>query len=93
MITILITGGTIDDLEYDSPDQEPPGHQSLVPDLLDTNRVKIAYKTVALMQRDSKFLTDQDRELIYQQCLSDENDKIIIITLLVSLNYSLSDYK
>ena len=77
-IKILITGGTIDDLEYDSPEKAPKSHKSLIPDLIKQARVTIDYDIEEIMAKDSKFITDNDRELIMQKCIDSKEDRIII---------------
>ena len=42
-IKILITGGTIDDLEYSSPGERPKSHRTLIPELLKQARVTMDY--------------------------------------------------
>ncbi len=77
-IKILITGGTIDDLEYDSLDKAPKNHQSLIPELLKLARLKVEYDFEILKQKDSRFITENDRELIFQKCRDAETDRIVI---------------
>jgi len=78
IIRIFITGGTIDDLEYDSLDKAPKSHKSLIPDLLEKIRIKTSYEIEELMLKDSKFITDEDRELILKRCIQCNEEKIII---------------
>ena len=77
-IKFLVTGGTIDGLDYNSKGKAPKLHKSLVPKFLKQSRITIPYKIEILMQKDSKFLTDKDRETIYQGCKNTKEDKIII---------------
>lgn len=77
-IKILITGGTIDDLEYDSEENAPKSRKSLIPELLQLARLKIDFEYEVLMQKDSRFITDEDRELIYEKCQDAKADRIVI---------------
>lgn len=78
-IRILVTGGTIDDLEYEKEEDAPKNHQSLIPDLLKQSRISVDYEIEILMQKDSRFVNDADRQLILEKCQESEEDKIIII--------------
>jgi L-asparaginase len=77
-IRILITGGTIDNLEYDSEDKAPKDQQSLIPELLKKSRISLDYDIEEVIFKDSKFVNDNDKELIYQKCNNCKEDKIII---------------
>lgn len=77
-VKILITGGTIDDLDYEHEDDAPKNHQSLIPDLLKQSRITVDYEIEILMQKDSRVITDQDRQLILEQCQNSDEDRIII---------------
>lgn len=77
-IKIFITGGTIDDLEYSKVEDAPKNHQSLIPVLLKQARLAIDTDYEILMQKDSKFVNDLDREEILRKCQNAENEKIVI---------------
>lgn len=74
----IVTGGTIDDVGYELPKDAPKNHKSLVPDLLKQARITLEYNVDELLQKDSRHITDKDRNLIYQKCLECPEDKIII---------------
>jgi len=78
-IRILTTGGTIDDLEYDSENKAPVSSKSLIPKLVERARVTEKIVIERVFAKDSKFVNDKDREAIHQRCLSAE-EKTIIIT-------------
>ncbi len=78
MIKVFITGGTIDDLEYDSLDKAPKSHKSIIPDLLKQAKITLDYNIEELMHKDSKFITKEDRKVIFQKCKECKEDKIII---------------
>ncbi len=77
-IKILITGGTIDDLDYEKEEDAPKDHQSLIPDLLRQSRIKFEYTTEIVIQKDSRVIGDRDRELILKSCQESTEDRIII---------------
>lgn len=77
-IRILITGGTIDDLDYDKEENAPQNHQSLTPNLLKQSRITIDHEVEILMQKDSRVVTDEDRKMILKRCQDIKEDKIII---------------
>src|SRR5690348_5161476 len=77
-IKILITGGTIDDLDYEKEENAPKNHLSLIPDLLKQARITKDYDVEVLMQKDSRVVTEEDRKLILERCQNYEENKIII---------------
>jgi len=77
-IRIIITGGTIDDLEYESPEDAPKEHKSLIPDLLKQSRITLDYEIDELLQKDSRHVNDDDRELVYKRCLECSEEQILI---------------
>jgi L-asparaginase len=77
-IKVLITGGTIDDLDYEREEDAPQNHESLIPELLEQARVTPEYDSEILMQKDSRVITDKDRELILEKCKASSEDRIII---------------
>lgn len=77
-IKILITGGTIDDIDYDQEENAPLNHSSFINDLLKQSRVTFSYETEILMQKDSRFITDDDRQFILEKCQNSKENKIII---------------
>lgn len=77
-IRIIVTGGTIDDLEYGSEEDAPESHKSLIPGLLKTARLSTDFQVDILMSKDSKFVTDDDRALLLRRCEQCDEEKIII---------------
>ena len=77
-IKIFITGGTIDNLDYDSEDKTPNNPESLVPELLRQARLSENYYAEVLFMKDSRFITDADRKFILEKCRKCKEDKIII---------------
>ncbi len=77
-VKVFITGGTIDGLDYDAPEKAPLVHRSLIPDLLKQARVTLECDVEVLMAKDSRWVTDEDRELIAVRCRQAEADMIVI---------------
>ena len=77
-IRILTTGGTIDNLEYDSEDNAPSSPQSYIPKLVKQARLTVKTEIDPVFAKDSKFVTDADREEIYQRCLASQEDTLVI---------------
>ncbi|MFA6251111.1 MAG: asparaginase domain-containing protein [Candidatus Paceibacterota bacterium] len=80
-IQFFITGGTIDDVDYDSLDNIPQKPKSFVPELLDLlkqSNVTIDFSSEILFLKDSRFIFDEDRKVILEKCQSCKSEKIII---------------
>ena len=75
---ILITGGTIDDLEYDQEENAPKHQKTIIPSLIKQARITERIETKIVCFKDSKFINDSDRVLILQECKTSSSDKIII---------------
>lgn len=71
-VRILVTGGTIDDLDYEREEDAPKNHQSLIPHLLNQSRISVDYEVEVLLQKDSRVITAEDRQLILEHCRSSE---------------------
>ncbi len=88
-IKFIITGGTIDDVDDDL--DAPKNHKSLIHILLKQARITFEYNTDELLQKDSRHINNDDRQLIYEKCLECSEDKIIIthgtITLSATAKY------
>ena len=77
-IKIFVTGGTINNLEYNSEDKAPKNLKSLIPELLEKSRISVDYNYEALMMKDSRFVNDEDRKIISEKCKKCKENKIII---------------
>lgn len=77
-IKILITGGTIDGLDYEKDDDAPKNHLSLIPKLLKQSKIIVDYDYEILMQKDSRVITDEDRQVMLDACKNSDEDRIII---------------
>ena len=77
-IKIFITGGTIDNLEYDSKRKPPKNQKSLIASILKQSRITSDYNSEIIIFKDSRFINDKDREIISRKCRGCKEDKIII---------------
>mgnify|MGYP001561295521 CR=1 FL=1 len=77
-IRIFITGGTIDNLEYNSLDKAPKNQKTIIPDLLKKSRISLDYNIEEVCFKDSRFLNDTDRELLLEKCKKCPERKIVI---------------
>ena len=76
-ILILTTGGTIDKVYFDAKsayEVGPPNISTLLAEL----NLSISYRIVSVMRKDSLDLTDDDRQLIYDQAVSSDETRILI---------------
>ena len=90
-IKIFITGGTIDGYEYSSEEDAPEEKQTFIPKLVEDFGFTIPYSIEELMNKDSRFITDEDREIIAQKCAECEEKNIIVthgtITMVETAKY------
>ena len=77
MISILTTGGTIEGLDYQILDQKQSNTIS-IRELLENARVTSDYSIDNILDKDSRFISDADRELIVSKIKSSNADKIIL---------------
>ncbi len=76
-IKIFLTGGTFDK-EYNELDGSLYFKDSHMPEMLTLGRSRVPVDIRTLMMIDSLDMTDADRETIAQNCLTTQEDKIII---------------
>lgn len=76
-IRIFITGGTFDK-EYNELNGELFFKDTHIPELLKLGRSRVPVNIRTLMMIDSLEMTDDDRNLIAENCLKSAEDKIII---------------
>lgn len=77
-IKVLITGGTIDGLDYCYEKKAPKKFNSYIPKILEQARLSLDYDVETLFFKDSKFVTDKDRKIILEKCKSCKENKILI---------------
>lgn len=76
-IRFLTTGGTIDKIYFDARSRFEVG-DSQVRHILTEGLVQFDYDIVALLQKDSLDMTDDDRQLIRDFIRSDDADRYVI---------------
>lgn len=77
-IRLFITGGTIDDVDYEKEEYAPINRDSFIPSLLRQSRVRLRYDYEIILQKDSRFITDSDVQLILDKCKTAIEDEILI---------------
>lgn len=73
-IRVLMTGGTIDGIDYIDEKRK----KSIIPDLLNLCRISEEYCTETISLKDSRFLNHEDLDLLLKRCRSCPEKKIII---------------
>ncbi len=76
-IRIFITGGTFDK-EYNELNGELFFKDTHIPQMLKLGRCRVPVEIRTLMMVDSTQITDEDREIIAQNCMKAKEDKIVI---------------
>ena len=76
-IRIFVTGGTFDK-EYNELNGTLYFKDTHLPEMLKLGRARVPIEIRTLMMMDSIDMTEADRELMAQNCLKAEEDKIII---------------
>ena len=76
-IRILITGGTFDK-EYQELDGTLFFRDTHLPEMLKRGRSQLNVQIRTVMMIDSLDMTDEDREVIYQNCKSSPENRILI---------------
>lgn len=87
-VRIIATGGTIDDLDHDCIEDMPLDHESLIPDALEQACVSADVVVEVLMQKDSRIVSDQDRELMAGACARAPEDQIVLTHGTYSLEHT-----
>jgi L-asparaginase len=90
-VRFLVTGGTIDDIDYKNPKDAPARRKSLIPKLLEQAKFMSKYNVSVILQKDSRFFAKKELDLIYHNCKNSKEDKIIIthgtITMVETAKY------
>ena len=76
-ICIITTGGTIDKVYFDANSQFEVG-SPIIEQILQEALVKIDYRLLPLLQKDSLEINDQDREVIRKKVLECDESLILI---------------
>ncbi|MDL5514090.1 asparaginase domain-containing protein [Arenibacter sp. M-2] len=74
---IISTGGTIEVLDYENLNQKQTTTVA-IDDILSNARVALKYTIEKILNKDSRFINDDDRELIAEKIKSNDSDKILL---------------
>jgi len=77
-IKVFVTGGTIDDLDYDAESKAPKNQKTIIPDLLKKSRISLDYEVDEVCFKDSRFLDNNDRKLLLKKCEECQEQKIVV---------------
>jgi len=77
-IKLFITGGTIDCEKVDPTTGKYIFSETHLPEMLKQGKNKAKIDLEVLMLKDSNYMTDSDKEVILQKCMSCDEDKIVI---------------
>ena len=78
MIHIITTGGTIEGLEYDRPENRSNNPTVSISDFLETANVSFLYTIQTAFQKDSRFITLEDRIELAEKIVTTDCNKILI---------------
>ena len=76
-IRIFVTGGTFDK-EYNELDGSLFFKDTHLPEMLRLGRCKVELDVRTLMMVDSLEMTDEDRQIVRENCAKCENDRIVV---------------
>lgn len=75
---ILTTGGTIEGLEYDKPENRISSPTISIANFLESANVSFEYTIDTVFQKDSRFITPEDRIKLASRIAASDSDKILI---------------
>lgn len=78
MIHIITTGGTIEGLEYDRPENRLNNPRVSISDFLETANISFQYTIETAFQKDSRFITLEDRMDLAEKIAATDSNKILI---------------
>lgn len=78
MIHILLTGGTIEGVDYAVKDNGPKNGNVSIKDFLETANVSFPYAIEEIFKIDSRFISQNDRKNLVAKIRATNSDKILI---------------
>ena len=78
MIHIITTGGTIEGLDYNKKENAPNEVGISIKTFLNSANVKFDYTIEEAFNKDSRFITDDDRRLLVDKIKATRTEKIIL---------------
>lgn len=90
-IHIITTVGTIEGFEYNSEKDKPKGVSISIKDFFRSANVSFDYTLESAFNKDSRFISDKDREVIAEKVIAAKAQKILIthgtITMVETATY------
>ncbi|MDO6818462.1 asparaginase domain-containing protein [Zobellia sp. 1_MG-2023] len=78
MIHIITTGGTIEGLEYETIESENQESKISIEDFFRSANVSFSYSIENVLNKDSRSMTDKDRQLLVDKIEATSAEKIIL---------------
>ena len=78
MIHIITTGGTIEGLEYETIESENQESKISIEDFFRSANVSFSYSIENVLNKDSRSITDKDRQLLVDKIEATSAEKIIL---------------
>lgn len=78
MIHIITTGGTIEGLDYQAEKNINQENKISIEDFMRSANVSFPYIIDNVLDKDSRFITDDDRELLIDKIKTSSSEKIIV---------------
>ncbi len=78
MIHIFTTGGTIEGLDYDNPKDATLQNTFSIEDFLNSAKVSSPYSLERVFQKDSRFITDEDRLKLAESITAASSNQILV---------------
>ncbi len=78
MIHIITTGGTIEGLDYEAEKNINQENKISIEDFMRSANVSFPYIIDNVLDKDSRFITDDDRELLIDKIKTSSSEKIIV---------------
>lgn len=78
MIHIITTGGTIEGLDYENEENEIRQNRISIEEFFKSANVSFSYSIENVLNKDSRFITDDDRQLLVDKIKATSAKKIIL---------------
>jgi len=78
MIHIITTGGTIEGLDYETEENQTKENKISIEYFFRSANVSFSYSIENVLDKDSRFITDEDRKLLVDKIKATSAEKIIL---------------
>lgn len=78
MIHIITTGGTIEGLDYETEENQNNENRISIEDFFKSANVSFSYSLENVLDKDSRFITDEDRKLLVDKIKATSAEKIVL---------------